>query len=347
MESVMTNSGIVTKVRAMRKNLLKEEDFVRLSEQRLSLQKAEFLSTFKPYAELFQNVSAESLHRSGVERRLMLSLLQDFDRLYQFAGPQQRSFMKLYFGHYEVRMLNLCLQAALGGRPAIDGLRPYGEYLKKYGRIDILQLAESRSMAEYIENLNGTPYYSILKRLYESGHAKMVDYETAIEMRYFTSMWRRKDKELSKISAAIVAKTFGSRIDTMNMNWIYRSKKYFDMTPEELYALLIPIRYKLTVEDIRRMVEAPGLPELLEVERACYYGRKGRPYVEKTRSLTKASAAMLSHIYRQAAKDHPYSIAPVNTYFFLKEQEIRRIVNIIESTHYQDGGQKPAEEVLS
>ena len=78
------------------------------------------------------------------------------------------------------------------------------------------------------------------------------------------------------------------------------------------------------------------------------YGPTVRAYMEQSGSLLEALAKFLRHIYLKEARNHPYSIAPINTYLFLKEQEIARIIYIIESTHYENqSGTSPAEEALS
>lgn len=336
MKNVITYSGIAVKVRAMQKELLTEAEFRKLAEFRLSMQKAEYLSGFKPYHELFQNASDENMHRSGVERRLRLSLFRDFDKLYKFANVKQKRFLKLYFEHFEVRMVKECLEAVMSGHPSEFEFMLYEEFIRRYAKIDIMKLAQSSGLYEFIENLSATPYYSILKRLYESGQAGAADYETAIDMRYFTTMWRLKDKVLSNAERQVMEKTFGSRIDLLNISWIYRSKKYYSLTPQEIYNLLIPVHYKIRAEELKKLVETPGLPEFQAAERESYYGAVIKKGVDENGSLFETITELLRHIYKREAKNHPYSIAPLNTYFYLKEKEIERIIYIIERTHYKD-----------
>ena len=42
----------------------------------------------------------------------------------------------------------------------------------------------------------------------------------------------------------------------LNLQWIYRSKKYYHMAPADIYALLSPVRYKLSTKEITELVEA-------------------------------------------------------------------------------------------
>lgn len=346
MNNVISYSGISAKVRAMQSELLREEDFRKLAEIRLPIQKAEFLSGFKPYAELFRNVGEVDLHRMGLERRLWLSVYRDYDKLFRFANAQQRAFLQLYFAHFEVSMVRECLQSVLSGNPQRFRFTLYESYIHKYARIDLIRLAQCKSIEEFIEALSGTAYYSILKRLFDSGKATAVDYETAINMRYFSTMWRMKGKVLTKREEETIEKTFGCEIDLLNMSWIHRAKKYFAVQAEELYSLLIPIRYRLTADEIRRMAEAGSMEEFLEIERSTRYGAKVMGYIEQGLSTGAAFTELVDHIYRSEARKSPYSVAPLHTYFHLKEKEISRIIYTVESTHYQgDAPEKAVGEV--
>ena len=51
----------------------------------------------------------------------------------------------------------------------------------------------------------------------------------------------------------------GSKIDLLNMQWIYRAKKHFNLKEADIYSLLIPIHYRISVEQIKAMAEASNM----------------------------------------------------------------------------------------
>ena len=334
MGNVIAYSGISAKVRAMQAQLLSEEDFKRLGSFASSHSRAAFLRTFRPYRDSFDE-NEGTLHRADIERRLLLSIYRDFDKLYRFSGQQQRRFLNLYFEHFEARRIKACLQAVIA-RGEMPDVGLYWPFMQKYAHVDLIRLCKSDRLETFIDNLEGTVYHAILKRLYDSNAAGLADYETAIDMRYFNTMWKKKDKVLTKEGSRIIAKTLGSRIDFLNLSWIYRSKKYYRMTPQEIYGLLIPVRYRISLEEMKRMVEADSLEAFEQAERQTYYGDMMERCRAEARSLYEAAEQLLAEIYKTSARENPYSIAPLNTYFFLKEREIVRIVNIIERAHYQE-----------
>ena len=60
----------------------------------------------------------------------------------------------------------------------------------------------------------------------------------------------------------------------LNLQFILRSKRYFSMAPADIYALLIPMNYKLKKEEIRAIVEAATYEESQQLFRKTYYGKK-------------------------------------------------------------------------
>ena len=327
--------GISTKIRAMQKKLLSEEDIKSLAGYNSVREAAVHLGEFEPYAGIAEKTEGRELHRTNVEKLLYYSLFDDFEKLYRFAGFRQRKYMALYFKHIEVKILKICLENCMGGRRDILGLSKYAEILNRHSKIDIKNLVEADNLSEFIERLQGTEYYSILKRIEESGKGSLLDYQTAIDMRYFNTMWKLKDEALTKRDAKIIANTYGVNIDLLNINWIYRSKKYFGLTREELLNILIPVRFKLTQENISEMINAPDLNAFYEAEKKIKYSDMILKYRKNEKSLTEVYDKLITAIYKAESRKRPYSVAAINTYFYLKEKEIRNIVTALESIHYK------------
>ena len=95
----------------------------------------------------------------------------------------------------------------------------------------------------------------------DSQNVTLYDYDLTLNLYYFTSIWKEQKKVLKKDELELFMRDCGSKIDMLNMQWIYRAKKYYNMKPADIYLLLIPIHYKLSTEMVKEMVEAPGLTE--------------------------------------------------------------------------------------
>ena len=75
-------------------------------------------------------------------------------------------------------------------------------------------------MEEFIGNLKGSAYYGPLYQMLQNGRVTLPACETALDMLYFRSMWKTKDKYLSKNEQKIISQCFGTRMDMLNLQWI-------------------------------------------------------------------------------------------------------------------------------
>lgn len=153
-------------------------------------------------------------------------------------------------------------------------------------------------------------------------------------MLYFRSMWKIKDKYLSKNEQKIIAQCFGTRMDMLNLQWICRSKKFYQLEPGEIYAMLISIQLHLTKKEINRMVEAESLDILYGLIEGSWYGRTGLVHLDENQDLDQLSHDIIDRIYQKTSRKDPYSIAILNSYLYFKEREIERIITTIEKIRY-------------
>ena len=118
----------------------------------------------------------------------------------------------------------------------------------------------------------------------------------------------------------------------LNMMWIYRARKYYQMTEAAIYALVIPITYKLSDEEIRRMVTSRDEKEMEEALQSTYYGRKFLDLDGE--DLEQLYRELLLKIYGEEQRKNPYSMATITAYLYKKEQEIDMLTTVLEGVRY-------------
>ena len=190
----------------------------------------------------------------------------------------------------------------------------------------------SRNIVELVDNLRGTEYYAPLQKLRDAEDANLFDYDLALDLYYFSSMWKKNKRLLKGKELELYTRDCGTKIDLLNIQWIYRAKKYYHMLPPDIYSLTIPIHYRISVEEFKMLVEAPTLEEFERQLGTTYYAKK----------LVGFEGKKLEHIYKECLKrlylsdrrKNPYSIATVNTYLFLKEEEIYKLTTALECIRY-------------
>ena len=292
----------------------------------------EYLKKNTAYVDVLETLSEEQIHRGNIEKVLVQSLYHDYTKLYRFCGQKQRRFMKLVMKSYEIDLINYCFRIVINHYKQPFDLGYKQPFFDRYSQVSIEKLITSRTTDELVENLKGTEYYEPLRKLRDSQNVTLYDYDLTLNLYYFTSIWKEQKKVLKKDELELFMRDCGSKIDMLNMQWIYRAKKYYNMKPADIYLLLIPIHYKLSTEMVKEMVEAPGLTEFQAVVDRTTYARHYNFHQNLT--IEQMYADCLHYLYTVDRRRNPYSIAVVNTYLFLKEEEIKKLTTAMECVRY-------------
>ena len=328
----MAYSGIVTKVRAMQAKLLTKEDFDNIAAMKSVLDIISFLKGKPAYSELLNQMDESLYHRGNIEKILYQSLYNDYTRLFRFGGIEQKKFLKLYLKRYEVDVINYCLRIVFNHYDKPFDLNYKKEFFDRYSQISIDRLITSQNIDELVDNLKDTEYYTPLKRLRDSGAATLFDYDLALDLYYFTTLWKSKRRILKKKELALFTRDCGSRIDLLNLQWIYRAKKYYHMLPPDIYTLTIPIHYRIHVDEFKALVEAPSADEFRKLMESTAYARKYD--FEQKKTIEQMYKECLYRLYIADRRNNPWSIASITTYLFLKEEEIYKLTTALECVRY-------------
>lgn len=336
--ALMTYSGLSAKVKAMKGRLMKDEDFYAISSMQSVPEFLSFLKTSSSYSRLFDHVSDETLHRGEIEKLLQLALYDDYARIYTFAGPKQRRFLKIYFQRYEIQIIKAFLHLIFDHRDITFNTKLIPEHFSSQTDIDLNRLAESKSLDDFFETLKGSVYDELLSPLRSIPGSTLFDYELALDIHFFRQLWKSKDKELKSSEFKEITKIYGTQIDLLNILWLYRSKKFYQLTAQEMQEHLIPIYYRLNVPFLQRLIESESLTEFREILGTSFYGKA----LSEMESSAHESGDALWEMYHQtmgklrrsAARNNPYSLAVIDEYLYLREEEINRLTTALECIRY-------------
>ena len=194
MGNLLAYSGIVTKVRAMQAKLLTDEDFQNIAAFHTVTEVAAYLKEHPGYRNVLADMDENRLHRGEIEKLLVQSLYSDYTRLYRFSGMDQKKFLELYLKRYEMNLINYCLRIVFNHYQKPFDLDHKKIFFDKYSDLSIDKLITSGNIGELVENLKGTEYYAPLKRLENAENPTLFDYDLALNLYYFTTMWKKRKK---------------------------------------------------------------------------------------------------------------------------------------------------------
>lgn len=340
MSNLSSYSALAAKIKGMQGHLLTDDDFRDLASCATIAEAVSYLKQRPFYSVLFADLDESILHREQLEQRLSQAIFYDFQKIYHFASQKQRLSLELLFRKYVPDLIRHCLYNINSGltlQPQEAFTHPF---FKKHAGLETADLLSCNSVDALIEALSGTGYDVALRTVRDSDSPTLFQYELALDMYYYAWVWKTRTAYLSKKDLELIEHSLGFTMDLLNIQWIFRCKKYFHMAPLSISTLLIPVQYKLRRSQLRRLVEAATVDELLAALDDTYYGKIYRAYLPDTpdgADMMHLQELILDDICTGDMRKNPYSIAIINTYLRRKETEISHVVTVMEGIRYSLG----------
>ena len=344
MDSMLSYSGINTKVKAMHPKLISDEDYQKIANLETVADFVAYLKKHPGYNEFFQKYDEREIHRGEAERVLVNGLYMDYTKIYRFANDSQRQDLELVFFRYEINVLKTCIRLIHSSESNTYDLSVFQPFFSKHSQVNVAAVSSSRSMDEYIQNLKGTEYYNMLSKLHTKPGLTSFDYEMSLDVYYFTKSWRLKDTILKGANRTAFTQRMGTEIDLQNIMWIYRSKKMYDMSSAQIFTYLIPVNYKLGVSQLSRLVQAATLDEFFNILSSTRY----RTFLNflKNGTMEQEYVRIINKIFLTNITRYPASMTSVNYYLFRKDMEIGQLTSALECIRYKLDVKKKLDYIL-
>jgi len=330
--SLLSYSGVTTKVRAMSAKLMKPEDYRTLTTLTSVHEYVNYLKQRKSYAPIFTQVNVDTLHRGDIEKLLTKGIYQDFSKIYSFSNSVQRDFLDQYFMRYQLQIIKSCLRMIFDNRNPELNLDMFQAFFLKHSKMDLSKLTASTTIQELVANLKGTLFYEPLQRLSVIDHPTLFDYEMQLDLFYFVTLYKGCSKHLSGEDLELVMNSLGLEIDLLNIQWIYRAKKYLKLSDTEINKIIIPIHHKLKRYQLKNLVEAESISEFEQELNLTYYGNKFA--IIENYSLETAFMELQEKVYNTDSRKKPYSVAVIKSYLYNKEKEVTKLTTALECIRY-------------
>ena len=345
MGSLKKYSGLTTKVKAMRSKLLSSSEYELIMECNTVSEVAEILKSRDGYKNILEDSDSTDIHRETLEYGIMYSGYRDFTKLYKFSNLSQRKYLKLFFLSYEVELIKKSLR-----KPSTEYMTPrqksyIEEFMNKYSKVPFSRLNEAETIAEKVRLLEGTIYYEPLKMTMDAGKSGIFDLELALDLFYFKYIWKKRRVSFSHEELKSFTDTVGSKVDMLNLTWIYRAKTFYGMTQSEVAAMIIPIYYRIKKPQILKLIETSDVQELMGEIGKTAYGRHFTPQTFMQMELDRQIKELVEKTYEKYYRLEPYSMAVMSSYLHEKGKEIRRLISIVECIRYGYSKEETAKAV--
>lgn len=333
MKNLLTYSGINTKIKAMKSNFISIDDFKKMAELETTTEFFEFLKNHPGYGDLLKEVEVHNLHRGQAEAYFKKGFLREFASIYSFATSKQRKILDIIYRRYEVDLIKTCMRIIYSGKDENFDLSFIRPFIEKHSKINFESLSNSKNMDEFIANLKDSKYYKLFQRLRKSGHVSIVDYETQLDVYYFTTSWRAVYEELKGDNRRAFTHTLGTEIDLLNIELLIRLKAFYSFDSKDVYASIIPIHYNLSKGKLISLIETNSIYEFAAVLKSTHYKKLAKSLEQG--EIEKSIYAMLSRTYQESKDKYPNSMAPIAYHLHLKHIEIDKVTTVLECIRYK------------
>ena len=325
-------SAIAAKLKAASAVKLTREDFTELLSKSTVNEIYSYLMT-TGYRQVLSELTKEQIHRTEIEKSLRHEMIREYGRVYSFMDINAKRVLDFWFARREIEFLKRGLRHLYNrdSEDWIEGEDEFEEFFEKHTKLDCEQVKAASTLEKLIDACVKTPYAAVLKRS-QAIDAGCFEMAMALDRYYYHSAWKAKDKYLEGKDKQLFEEIFGMEIDINNILWIYRSKKYFDLSPEIIASWILPVHHKLNSQTLKVLTQGTwqDVVKITEgtVYRGLFEGLEDGYFPEENMRRMYCSKA------RKIFGQNPESLAAVFAYFDLKEIEIYNITTVIESIRY-------------
>ncbi len=222
-------AALNTKIRAIKGTFLTSEDYENLMDLGTVEDVYSYLRTKDFYKELFKK---KDVNLEAIEGYLHSKILEIFTRLNNYIDYEYKNLFKSLMRKFEIENIKTYLRVIIRNDDVSKLYLNY-EDVSFYSDIDYKKLSESSDLSEFVENLKDTMYYDVLKMYLGEEKDRILFYmEMNLDRKYFSELY--KSLSVLKRDEQVILDILKVNIDFLNVQWIYRGRKYFHLSSEEV-----------------------------------------------------------------------------------------------------------------
>lgn len=329
--SLGTYAYVNAKLRAKLSKLISERQYKQLV-QAVDLEAAYEILRQTEYRELFQEI-ATIRHIRRAETALVQRLIAAHREIAAQAKGGLRDFIEELMRKHEVDNLKVLLR--------VWGAHEEPDIILREticNEIPVEAILKAGTIEEIIVLLEDTPYRRPLTEAREQykSTGSLFYLEIALDKQLYAATW----KAIQKLPAAdkkIASKLIGIEIDALNVNWILRFKRYYNLGLANVTNLMIPHGYRIAEESVREAYPSEDQASLISA--LLGGGYKGlfpaeeQPHkeVETLHLLEGALRESYREQLRKTLGGYPFTIGTTIGYLRLKRIEVSNIVTILNA----------------
>ncbi|MBU5439396.1 V-type ATPase subunit [Tissierella sp. MSJ-40] len=324
-------AAINTKIRVLKSKLLTKKDYINLIKKDKVKDQISYLKENTVYKDVLED-TGDTENIQEVETQLKKYLIYQYEKLIPYFTGEYRKLFKSILLRFEIEDLKLYLRA-LGRKEDLNKIKKATLLKESYSNINFDKLSKSKNLEEFIENLKGTLYYNVLKPYSKEEYKRILYYmEMNLDRLYF-NLLKAQSLKLDKKDSLLFGEILGKNIDLLNIEWIYRGIKFYNLSSEELINYTLSNGYEFNYEAIKEMCYSKE-ERLIEIVLSTRYNFLFDTEKDVDLYMERRIERYLYYQFINAFKKGKLDITLSIAYMHLLEYEIRDIISILEAKKY-------------
>lgn len=332
MSNVRRFAAVNTKIKSMVGKLLTHEDYENMIVLGSEKELFDYLNEETYYGNIFKDMAPEDYSIASVEFHIKNYIITLYKKISCYiTGDYQRLF-KLLMRRYEAEDIKTYLRALILEED-ISGLYQKFPYSNFYSKLDYKVLSEATDLVEFVELLKETIYYKVLKLYLEESPERMLFYmEMNLDRVYFSKL----SVEIAKYKGdeRPILDILQMNIDFINFQWIYRGRKFYKLSSEEVLNYTLPNGHYLNYECLKALSYAEDEEALFELMGSTHYKKLFQYERNNVLYLERDMDRYLYKHFLKSDRESSLNMITVVTFTHRLEFEMRDLFTMIEAKHY-------------
>ena len=328
--SSFSSNAILAKARSMYSHRLTEQNYEELLKKRSVNDLTNYLKSETIYGEVLADLNESEVHRGELEALLKKEIFLRLNRLMRYASKKELKFYRLGVTELEIDLI--LTKIRLIDSPSHTGYEiEIPNYLNKYASFNLYELLSIQDYEELLALLKGTKYYGVLLKFRDDDvnsnilelELKRIYYAEYVET-INTLFKGKKRKDLLTI--------IDTSIELQNITKIYRLKKFFNATPDQIRQSLLLEYSRIPKSTMESLIEAKDAAEFLKLLSNSAY----KLYVDDKDFvfIEYHTEKIIYHLAKRFLRFSTDSALVYMTYKIVYQVEIDNLKHIIEGLRY-------------
>lgn len=330
---------ISTKALAMRARKIKDSDYLELIKANDLKEVFLYLRDNTYYGDFLRKMDPENLHRTEIEAHLNDLKVRETEKLMHYLSGVEKNFFQVLLIRMEVESLRILIRG-IARNDDLELLKDLMVYSEKYTKVAFERLFRARDWDEFKKLLIDTDYYRIFE-IYKDikGAQDLVMVEKNLD-RYYYDLLKNRLIKLDTKSNHDLIDVERRNLDLLNLIWIYRGKKFYSLSREELIAYSLRGGLELNEKRLLSLVNAKNLVEIKDQLINSAYAFLFNHTKTIDLFMERRRERYLYYQYLDLFGKSDSGLGRVFGYVRLLDFEIEDITSIIESKRYRMGSEE-------